>query len=268
MNHNPNITIHNRDCQEVMQEMPDNHLDLTVTSPPYYNIKDYKDGFTKWKTYNDYLDDNVKWFTELFRVTKPGCYVCWNIQENLHFNDKKAKIRKAYPLLANIILIGDTAGFQWERQIIWNKNNSTQLMFGSYPYPTTPIFMHDKESILVFRKPGQRQPIPKEKKPQFKIDKETWFKYMKDVWIIGTASAKERDHDAPFPRELPKRFIKVMTWDDSLVFDPFTGSGTTAEVCLEMERNFVGCEISKVYYDKIISRTKKFNTTNFFTWKD
>ena len=254
--------IYNCDCLELMQQMENEFIDITVTSPPYFNIKQY-DNFNFWNSYEDYLESNKNWFKELYRVTKKGGYVFWNIIENL--SNVTTCGRCDLPLLADIIKIAVSCGFIWENQIIWQKNNGSQ-MFGSYPYPTTPIFKHKKESILVFRKLGKRE-IDTIEKEKCKLSKKRWFEIVEDIWNIATESAKRIGHPAPFPIEIPRRLIEISTVNSSIVFDPFCGSGTTACACKELGRNFITCDMSEIYcklaQDRLNKITPHQNLTIF-----
>ena len=252
--------LYNCDCLELMKIIEDNKIQLTITSPPYFNLKEYEDNFSFWDSYDDYLETNKKWFKELYRITRQGGYVCWNIQETIP-NPQNGE-RLDYPLMADIIKIAYDIGFIHERNIYWNKNNSTQIYFGSYPKPGTPIFMCQTEVILIFRKRGKYQGNEQERE-KYKLTKERWFEITRNVWEIAPAKASEREHDAPFPHEIPKRFIEIMTIPSDYVFEPFAGSGTTLEVCLQLDRNCIASEISKKYYQKIIKRINHKQTNIF-----
>lgn len=130
--------------------------------------------------------------------------------------------------------------------MVWNKKNATQVLFGSYPYPSTPIFMDLVEYISVFRKPGKLT-YTKEQKQASKVEKNRWFEITRNVWEIAPESAKRIGHPAPYPIEIPRRFIEVMTVKDSLVLDPFMGSGTTAIAAKELGRNYIGFELNEEY---------------------
>lgn len=252
--------LYNCDCLELMKTMENDKIQLTITSPPYFNLKEYEDGFSYWKDYDSYINDNKKWFKELYRITRPGGYVCWNIQESLP-NPKDGE-RLDYPLMADIIKIAYDLGFIWERNIYWYKKHSSNVYFGSYPKPGTPIFLCQTEVIMIFRKRGKYQGNEIERQENI-LSKDRWFEITKNVWEISPAKASEREHDAPFPHELPKRFIEIMSVPSDYVFEPFAGSGTTLEVCMELNRNCIASEISKKYYDKIVQRINKKQTTLF-----
>lgn len=243
--------LYNCDCLDLMKTIENDKIQLTVTSPPYFNLREYEDGFSMWKSYDDYIETNQKWFKELFRITREGGYVCWNIQKTIP-NPVNGE-RLDYPLMADIIKLAYEIGFIWENMICWNKQNSAQVYFGSYPKPGTPIFMFNTEVILIFRKRGKYQGNNEEREKN-KLLKERWFEITKDIWEIAPAKASERKHQAPFPHELPRRFIEIMTVPSDYVFEPFAGSGTTLEVCSQLKRNCIASEISKKYYDLIVER--------------
>jgi len=229
-------------CLDVMETIPDELVHLIVTSPPYYNLRDY----SCWPTYQDYLKDVWKWFVCLNRILKPGGHICWNIQENIPEPDETG--RHYYPLLPDTVKIGLGRGLEWEKNVVWNKKNGTQILFGSYPYPPTPIFTDLVEYILVFKKDGKLE-YTKEQKEASKLSKERWFEITRNVWEIAPAKATQIGHPAPYPLEIPKRFIEVMTCKGSIVYDPFMGSGTTALACKLTGRNYLGSEQKQEYLD-------------------
>lgn len=253
-------TIYNCDCMELMRNIENDKIQLTVTSPPYFNLKEYEDGFSYWESYKDYIEDNKKWFKELYRITRPGGYVCWNIIETLP-NPINGE-RLDYPLMADIIKIATEYGFILERNVYWDKAGPNSIYFGSYPKPGTPIFLCQTEVIMIFRKRGKYQGDEEERNNN-QLTKDRWFEIVRNVWNIAPAKASEREHDAPFPFEIPRRFIEIMTVPSDYVFEPFAGSGTTLEVCQELKRNCIASEISKKYYDKIIQRINHKQTDIF-----
>lgn len=236
------IKLYHGDCLEVMRGMEDASIDLIVTSPPYLNLREY----SSWNSYEDYMVDVDKWFTEMVRILKKGGHICWNIQENIPEPSKNG--RKYHPVLPDTIKIGIDKGLIWEKNVVWNKKNATQILFGSYPYPPTPIFMDLVEYIAVFKKEGKLT-FTKEQKSKAKLSKERWFEITRNVWEIPPEKASKVGHPAPYPLELPKRFIEVMTVHDSVVLDPFLGSGTTGIAAKELGRNFIGIEKDKTYFE-------------------
>jgi len=184
-------------------------------------------------------------FKQCERILKPGGHICWNIQDNLP--EPREDGRHYYPLMPDTVHIGIKYGMEWEGNVIWNKNTATQKMFGSYPYPPTPIFMAITESILVFKKPGKLT-YTNEQKEKSKLSSDEWFQLTRNLWTFSAAKASEVGHTAPFPIDLPLRFIKLMSCVDGIIMDPFMGSGTTALACIEMNRKWIGFELNDEYY--------------------
>lgn len=254
--------IYNINCLKGIEQLEDNFVDLIITSPPYYNLREY----SHWNTYENYIQSLDMWFSSLYRILKPGGHICWNIQENIPEPNKKG--RHYYPLLADTIKIGIDKSLEWEKNIVWNKQNATQVLFGSFPYPPTPIFMDMVEYIIIFRKLGKLT-FSKEQKEKCKLSKDEWFKITRNVWDISPESSKKIGHPAPFPIEIPHRLIKVMSVKDSVVLDPFMGSGTTAIACLKNDRiNYIGFEQNKEYFDLSNNRIQKYTRKNYDIFSD
>lgn len=252
--------LYNEDCIKTMNRITNETIQLIVTSPPYFNLKDYEDGFNHWANYEDYIENNKEWFKEFMRILRPGGYIAWNIQENLPnpINGERLDL----PLMADIIKLAYEIGFIWERNIIWNKNTSTQNYFGSYPLPGTPIFWQLTESILIFRKRGKYQGDSQERKLN-SLENKRWSDIVRNIWTISPASATERQHEAPFPHEIPRRFIQILTVPSDTVYEPFAGSGTTIEVCQELGRNCIASEISEKYCN-LVKRRIEYEQISLF----
>jgi len=233
--------IYHLDCVDGMQQLDNNCIDLIITSPPYFNLRTY----SFWTTYEQHMNFIEQVFQQCVRILKPGGHICWNIQDNLP--EPRDDGRHYYPLMPDTVLIGIDNGLEWERNVIWNKNTATQKMFGSYPYPPTPIFMAVTESILVFKKPGKLE-YSAEQKEQSKLSSDEWFTLTRNLWTFNTEKASAVGHSAPFPIDLPMNFIKLMSCVGGVVMDPFMGSGTTALACIKMNRNFVGFEYNEEYF--------------------
>ena len=122
-------------------------------------------------------------------------------------------------------------------------------VMGSYPYPPNGMVEIDYEFILIFKKPGKTLKIPKDVKEKSKLSKEEWKEYFYGHWYFG--GARQIEHEAMFPEELPKRLIKMYTFVDDTVLDPFLGSGTTVKAALNLSRNAIGYEINEKFLDVI-----------------
>ncbi len=256
-----------------MKELPDNSVQLIVTSPPYFNIKDYSlDGYQKNKKtkkavgqigdiadYQKYIDEMVLVWKECERVLKPNGKLIINtplmpmLKKNLvtHYN------RHIFDINSDIehSVLHKTGLFLMD-VYIWNRTNpSKKLMFGSYPYPRNFYAQNTIEFITVFVKDGiPENNLPKKIKEQSKLTQKEWVEFTKQIWNIpipGKGDMAFGEHSAIMPEEIVRRCVRLFTFVGDVVLDPFTGSGTTLKVAKELGRNFVGYEISKSYEDII-----------------
>jgi len=230
-----------------MQEIPNEHVDLMVTSPPYFNAPfDYKGLFKNYEEYLQVLDKVAK---EVFRVLKDGRIAVLNIDDMLINGEK-------FPIVADATKIFQNAGFRYRDRIIWKKpdgylrisRRSGVLLQNPYPmyfYPDNLL-----ESILIFQKGKfNYQSIPKEVKEASKIEiKEfsdnKWYMTLWEIVNVLPGSSLEKEI-AAFPEELPYRIIKLFSYKGETVLDPFVGSGTTMKVARRLGRNSIGIEIKK-----------------------
>ena len=256
-----------------MTELPDNSVQLIVTSPPYFNIKDYSlDGYQKNKktekergqigdipNYKKYIDEMAVIWKECERVLKPNGKLIINtplmpmLKKNLitHYNrhifDINSDIENSVLSKTNLFLMDI---------YIWNRTNpSKKLMFGSYPYPRNFYAQNTIEFITVYVKDGiPENNLPKKIKEESKLSQKEWVEFTKQIWNIpipGKGDLAFGEHSALMPEEIVRRCVRLFTYVGDVVLDPFAGSGTTLKVAKELKRNFVGYEISKSY-EKII----------------
>lgn len=224
---------------ENMKDIPNNSLHLMITSPPYNVSKEYDNDLSL----NEYLSLLKNCFTETYRVLVDGGRACINI----------ANIgRKPYiPLSDYVSKIMIEIGFNMRGEIIWNKSAGAGIStaWGSFQSASNPILRDVHEYILIFSKGSYKRERDKEEKELRKdnITKEEFIEWTKSVWTMNTESAKRIGHPAPFPEELPNRLIKLFSFTNDIVIDPFMGSGTTAIAAIKNNRNFVGYEINKEY---------------------
>ena len=139
---------------------------------------------------------------------------------------------------------------------IWNRTNATKkLMFGSYPYPSNFYAQNTSEFIVIFVKEGKPKFVSEEIKERSKLTREEWVNFTKQIWNIPIPNKKDiafGEHSALMPEQIPYRLIKMFSFVDDIVLDPFAGSGTTLKVAKELNRQYVGYEIYK-YYEKLIN---------------
>lgn len=224
---------------ENMKDIPNNSLHLMITSPPYNVSKEYDNDLSL----NEYLSLLKNCFTETYRVLVDGGRACINI----------ANIgRKPYiPLSDYVSKIMIEIGFNMRGEIIWNKSAGAGIStaWGSFQSASNPILRDVHEYILIFSKGNYKRERDKNEK-EFRHDnitKKEFIEWTKSVWTMNTESAKRIGHPAPFPEELPNRLIKLFSFTNDIVIDPFMGSGTTAIAAIKNKRNFVGYEINKEY---------------------
>ena len=250
-----------------MLEVKDNSVQLVVTSPPYWSIKNYgiKNQIGYGQSLHEYLKDLFRVWKESYRVLEPGRRLVINIGDQFARSIIYGRY-KIIPLHAEIIAQCEDIGFDYMGSIIWQKKTTMNTtgganIMGSYPYPPNGMIEIDYEHILILKKPGKSRKIPKEIKEESKLTKDEWKDYFYGHWYFG--GARQIDHQAMFPDELPRRIIKMFTFVGETVLDPFLGSGTTVKVSLELNRNAIGYEINEKFLE-IIKRKVKIKGLDMF----
>ncbi|MEO9100041.1 MAG: DNA methyltransferase [Ginsengibacter sp.] len=231
-----------------MAELEDNSVHLAITSPPYWQLKDYgtdnQIGFHD--NYENYINNlNLVW-SECYRTLHNGCRLCINIGDQFARAVYYGRY-KVIPIRQEIIKFCEHIGFDYMGAIIWQKvttSNTTGggVQMGSYPYPRNGILKLDYEFILVFKKLGDAPKPTKEQKELSKMTAEEWNTFFAGHWNF--AGARQNNHIAMFPEELPRRLIKMFSFIGETVLDPFAGSGTTSLAAKNLQRNSVGFEIN------------------------
>lgn len=219
---------------ENMKELPDNSVHLVITSPPYNVTKEYDNNLSL----NEYLELLNSVWKEIFRVLVPGGRACINVA-NLG--------RKPYiPLHSYIIKGMQEIGFLMRGEIIWNKASSasTSTAWGTWLSAANPVLRDIHEYILVFSKDTFSR---RKKDKKNTIKKEQFLEWTKSIWTFPAISARQIGHPAPFPEELPHRFIQLYTFKNDVVLDPFVGSGTTCLAAIKDKRNYIGYDINPEY---------------------
>jgi DNA modification methylase len=243
-----------------MAEVAAGAVDLVVTSPPYWHIKDY--GITGQIGYGHslhaYLKDLYRVWQECFRVLRPGGRLCVNVGDQFARAATYGRY-KIIPLHAEIIGQGEELGFDFMGAIIWQKKTTMNTsggapVMGSYPYPSNGLVEIDYEFILIFKKPGPAKKVAKDIKEASKLTKEEWKEYFSGHWHFG--GARQLGHEAMFPEELPRRLIRMFTFVGDTVLDPFLGSGTTVKAALELGRDAVGYEINEGFVEIIREKVR------------
>ncbi len=234
-----------------MAELQDKSIHLVITSPPYWQLKDYgtsdQIGFND--SYEDYINNlNLVW-KECFRVLNDGCRLCINIGDQFARSVYYGRY-KIIPIRTEIIKFCETIGFDYMGAIIWQKATTMNTtggatIMGSFPYPRNGIIKLDYEFILIFKKSGDAPIVSREIKEKSKLSKEEWNQYFTGHWNFN--GVRQDKHLAMFPEELPKRLIKMFSFVGDTILDPFLGSGTTTLAARNLDRNSVGFEINKKF---------------------
>jgi len=234
-----------------MKEVPDESVHLIITSPPYWQLKDYGNenqiGFND--SYEEYINNlNLVW-NECHRVLHKGCRLCINIGDQFARSVYYGRY-KVIPIRTEIIKFCETVGFDYMGAIIWQKVTTCNTtggatIMGSFPYPRNGIIKLDYEFILIFKKYGSAPNVSKQIKEQSKLTQGEWNQYFTGHWNFS--GEKQDKHLAMFPEELPKRLIKMFSFVGDTILDPFLGSGTTSLAARNLRRNSIGYEINEDY---------------------
>jgi DNA modification methylase len=241
-----------------MAEVGDGAIDLVVTSPPYWHIKDYgaRGQIGYGQRLHEYLTDLYRVWTECFRVLGTGARLCINIGDQFARAAEYGRYR-VIPLHAEIIAQCEKIGFDFMGSIIWQKKTTMNTsggatVMGSFPYPPNGIVEIDYEYIHIMKKPGRSRRAPKRTKEASKLTKEEWKEYFRGHWAFK--GARKGGHEAAFPEELPRRLVKMFSFVGETVLDPFAGSGTTIRAALALGRNAIGYEIREEFITSAGSR--------------
>lgn len=234
-----------------LNQIEDKSVQLIITSPPYWQLKDYgtddQIGFND--SYENYINNlNLVW-KECDRVLADGCRLCINIGDQFARSVYYGRY-KVIPIRTEIIRFCESLGMDYMGAIIWQKTTTMNTsgggaIMGSFPYPRNGILKMDYEFILLFKKLGNAPKPTKEQKEQSAMTKEEWGQYFSSHWNFN--GVKQIGHIAMFPEELPKRLIKMFSFVGETIFDPFAGSGTTSLAAKNLGRNSIGYEINKEF---------------------
>ena len=264
--------IYNEDCLKTLSNIEDNIIDLTVTSPPYDNLRTYNNHISGKKTeFNGYSFDFESIAKELYRTTKEGGIVVWVVGDSTEKGSETGtSFRQA--------LFFKEIGFNIHDTMIYMKNNFSNPSSNRYHQIFEYMFVLSKGKPKTFNsikdrknvyggqigswgKNTSRQVDGNMVERKKKIIEEYGQRY--NVWTYKTSKNGQEDeiayqHPAIFPIQLVKDHIISWTNPGDLVFDPFMGSGTTAKAAVETDRSYLGSEISKEYHEICVKRLQNY----------
>jgi len=246
--------IHLGKWEDVMPQIPDNSVDMIITSPPYCvdlgnnKFRDKSKGYDVYEDnmpYEEYLDWMEKLFKECYRMLKSGGRIAVNIGDRKQSKDVTH---------VDFIVRMRKIGLLMLVPIVWHKSQiGNRFAWGSYKSPAMPCFPTPFEYIIVMCKDSLRHEGDPKKisvtAKEFQTNANALWEFPPETRML-----KEYDHPAVFPEELPHRLMQQLTYEDDIVLDPFSGSGTTCAVAKKLRRKYIGIEMSKKYYDTSLRR--------------
>lgn len=248
------------DSKEFLSTLPDNCIDIILTSPPYNFGINYSSGglgADDSAVWQDYFEKLFGVFDECVRVLKSGGRIIVNVQPM--FSDY---IPTHHFVSKHFV----DSGLIWKGEILWEKNNYNckYCTWGSWKSSASPYLKYSWEFIEVFCK----NTLKKEgDKSNIDITDEEFKKWVYGKWSIPPErKMKQYGHDAMFPEELVRRLLKLFSYKGDIVLDPFNGAGTTTKVAKELGRKFVGVDIDEKYCDT--ARKRLDNASDLFNTSD
>lgn len=227
------------DSEEILSRLPENCIDLIITSPPYNFGLEYSSSgdSAHWQAY---LDKLYRVFAQGIRVLKYGGRFIVNVQPL--FSDYIPLHHLISSFFMNQKMI-------WKGEILWEKNNYNckYTSWGSWKSPSSPYLKYTWEFIEIFCKGTLKK---SGKSEDADISDEEFKSWVVAKWSIGPERRmKHFNHPAMFPEELVERCLKLFSFQGDIILDPFNGAGTTTAVAARTNRHFIGLDISSEYCD-------------------
>ncbi len=230
------VTIYQADSAD-LTVLGDATIDLVVTSPPY-NLDVSYNGYRDDVPYERYLEWVAVWARALLRVVRPSGRACINVPLDSNKGGKRA-------VYADYVRTFIAAGWRYQTTIVWNEQNiSRRTAWGSWLSPAAPFVTAPVEMVPVFYKGEWRRSRGSRRTD---LERDEFLAWTLGVWEFPGENPKKVGHPAPFPLELPRRLIKLYSYLDDVVLDPFLGSGTTALAAKLLGRHCIGVEIDPTY---------------------
>jgi site-specific DNA-methyltransferase (adenine-specific) len=258
--HDDLVAVYHADATD-LSFLAERSVQLVVTSPPYNLGKDYGAARDD-ATYQEYLHWVGGWCRELYRVLEPGGRLCLNIplDINLSFDRGGKRTTSKQPVLADFTdLLVRRLGFVYNTTILWLEGNvSRRTAWGSWLSASDPWVNTAAETILVLSR-DQRKRLGRGKTSD--VSREEFMAWTLGMWTFNGQNTSQYGHPAPFPEELPRRLIKLFSFREDVVLDPFLGSGTTCRVAKNLGRRSIGVELNPEYCAIAANRCRQTTLT-------
>jgi len=230
--------------ESVLKKLPDNFIDLIFTSPPYNFGLEYN-GSADDHVWENYFSKLFAIFDECVRILKYGGRIIVNVQPLFSDYIPTHHIISNYFMKKKLI---------WKGEVLWEKNNYNckYTSWGSWKSPSSPYLKYTWEFIEIFckgnlKKTGQKENID--------ITADEFKSWVTAKWSIAPErNMKNFDHPAMFPEELVSRVLKLFSFKNDFVLDPFNGVGTTTKIAHNLQRKYLGIDINKEYCEKAEER--------------
>lgn len=250
-----------------LEFIKDKSVHLVLTSPPYFNLKEYRCGKNQlgiMDDYQEFVDELEKVWKESYRILVPGGRVVCVVGD-VCLSRRKYGRHVVMPLHSDIAVTCRKIGFDNLNPILWHKisnacyeANTNSSILGK-PYEPNAIIKNDMEYILMERKPGGYRRPTLQQREESRIGKEDFQRWFSQIWEMPGASTRN-GHPAPFPLELATRLVRMFSFVGDIVVDPFCGSGTTMLAAMNTNRNSIGVETEEYYCDQTINRLNREQT--------
>jgi site-specific DNA-methyltransferase (adenine-specific) len=257
------------DCVEVMSKLPNNSIDLVVTSPPYSVGINY-DVYDDTTTINQYLDFSEKWLNETYRILKDDGRICVNVPYEINLKERGGRIF----VVSEIWNVMKKIGYNWFGIIDLEEDSphrSKTTAWGSWMSPSQPYLYNPKECIIIAYKNSPKKLVKGE--PQWKgeptvteegknkmvyqdEDKKEFMELVFGQWkyFADTRSLTK----ATFSMDIPTKAIKILSYKNDIILDPFNGSGTSCVAAETLDRRWIGIELSPNYAEIARQRIQTF----------
>jgi DNA modification methylase len=241
------------DSEQILKQLPDNCIDLVFTSPPYnFGLE-----------YENHQDDQYweKYFEKLFSIFKEVIRVLkWGGRAIINVQPLYSDYIPSHHIISNFFI---NQKMIWKGEIIWEKNNYNckYTAWGSWKSPSSPYLKYTWEFIEIFSKGDLKHSGSKDK---IDITAEEFKEWVVAKWSIAPErDMKKYNHPAMFPEKLVERVLKLFSYQDDIILDPFNGAGTTTFVAKKLNRRFLGIDISEEYCKVANDRLKTIKTSLF-----